>query len=313
MNRLDTEQRGQIVKCLVDGNSIRATTRIVGVSKNTVVKLLCELGAACRAYHDANVRGVQAKRVQCDEIWSFVYAKDKNLTQSEKDSGEKGSMWTWTAIDADSKLVISYLIGARDAGYAWEFMKDVAERLSNRVQLTTDGHKPYLMAVDAAFAGDIDYAMLVKTYGEVDAGAGHYSPAACTGIVKNPITRSPEAEHVSTSYVERQNLTSRMAMRRFTRLTNGFSKKVANLECAVSLHFMFYSFCRVHQTLRVTPAMQAGLAKHVWSIDELIALMPEPTVVAWGSKKRSGNLSGVLVGWSAWPLCTTVLRAAIST
>jgi IS1 family transposase len=287
MNRLDMKTRAQIVRCLVDGNSLRATTRIVGVSKNTVTKLLRDLGAACRAYHDDHVRGVTAKRVQCDEIWSFVYAKDKNLSESEKATGEKGSMWTWTAIDADSKLVISYLIGQRDAGYAWEFMQDVAARLSNRVQLTTDGHKPYLAAVDAAFAGEIDYAMLVKQYGEVDAGAGRYSPAACTGISKKPITGCPKTEHVSTSYVERQNLTMRMAMRRFTRLTNAFSKKLENLEHAVSLHFMFYNFCRVHQTLRVTPAMEAGLADHVWAIDDLLALIPEPERAARGSKSRS--------------------------
>lgn len=284
MNRLDTKQRAQIVKCLVDGNSIRATSRITGASKNTIVKLLCELGAACREYHDANVRGVTAKRVQCDEIWSFVFSKDKNTSQADKNSGEKGSMWTWTAIDADSKLVISYLIGARDAGYAHVFMQDVADRLANRVQLTSDGHKPYLAAVDGAFNGEIDYAMLIKQYGAVDAGSGRYSPAECTGIAKVPVSGSPEAQHVSTSYVERQNLTMRMAMRRFTRLTNAFSKKVANLEAAVSLHFMHYNFCRVHQTLRVTPAMEAGLAKHVWSVDELIALLPEPTVAAWGSK-----------------------------
>jgi IS1 family transposase len=273
MNRLDTKTRAQIVRCLVDGNSIRATTRITGASKNTITKLLCELGAACRAYHDQHVRGVTSKRVQCDEIWSFVYAKDKNLDQADKATGEKGSMWTWTAIDADSKLVISYLIGQRDAGYAWEFMRDVADRLANRVQLTTDGHKPYLAAVDAAFAGEIDYAILVKQYGEVDAGAGRYSPAKCTGIRKSPVSGCPEAEHVSTSFVERQNLTMRMAMRRFTRLTNAFSKKVENLEHAVSLHFMFYNFCRVHQTLRVTPAMEAGIADHVWSIEEIVRLM----------------------------------------
>jgi IS1 family transposase len=284
MNRLDTKTRAQIVKCLVDGVSIRATSRITGASKNTITKLLCELGTACRAYHDEHVRGVTSKRVQCDEIWSFVYGKDKNLSAAELATGERGSMWTWTAIDADSKLVISYLIGHRDAGYAWEFMRDVSERLANRVQLTTDGHKPYLAAVDAAFAGEIDYAILVKEYGDVDAGAGRYSPAQCCGTIRKPVTGCPEAEHVSTSYVERQNLTMRMALRRFTRLTNAFSKKLENLEHAVSLHFMHYNFCRVHQTLRVTPAMEAGLSDHVWSIDDLIALIPELQVAAWGSK-----------------------------
>ncbi|HEX7477599.1 MAG TPA: IS1 family transposase [Polyangiales bacterium] len=284
MNRLDTKTRAQIVKCLVDGNSLRATSRITGASKNTITKLLCDLGKACREFHDAKVRGVNAKRVQCDEIWSFVYAKEKSLTNAQKIEGGKGSMWTWTAIDADSKLVISYLIGARDAGYAWEFMQDVAARLTSRVQLTTDGHKPYLEAVAGAFGVDVDYAMLIKQYGETDAGAGRYSPAACTGITTKPICGELEAEHVSTSFVERQNLTMRMAMRRFTRLTNGFSKKLENLEHAVSLHFAYYNFCRVHQTLRVPPAMQAGLTDRVWSIDDLIALIPETEIAAWGSK-----------------------------
>jgi IS1 family transposase len=289
MNRLDPKTRAQVVRCLVDGVSLRATSRITGASKNTITKLLCELGAACRAYHDQHVRGVTSKRVQCDEIWSFVYGKDKNLSDAAKATGEKGSMWTWTAIDADSKLVISYLIGGRDAGYAWAFMQDVAERVANRVQLTTDGHKPYLAAVDAAFSGEIDYAILIKEYGETDAGAGRYSPANCCGTIRKPVTGCPEAEHVSTSYVERQNLTMRMALRRFTRLTNGFSKKLANLEHAVSLHFAYYNFCRVHQTLRVTPAMEAGLTDRVWSIDDLIALMPESEVAAWGSKSGRRN------------------------
>jgi IS1 family transposase len=286
MNRLDTKARAQIVRCLVDGNSLRATSRITGASKNTITKLLCELGSACRAHHDATVRGVKAQRVQADEIWSFVYGKDKNLSDAQKATGELGSMWTWTAIDADTKLVISYLIGQRDAGYAWEFMHDVKDRLSNRVQLTTDGHKPYLSAVSDAFGDDIDYAMLIKEYGDVDPGAGRYSPAKCCGITLSPVCGAPETEHVSTSYVERQNLTMRMAMRRFTRLTNGFSKKLENLEHAVSLHFAYYNFCRVHQTLRVTPAMAAGIADHAWSIEELLALVPEPTVAAWGSRSR---------------------------
>ncbi len=289
MNRLDPKTRAQIVRCLVDGNSLRATSRITGASKNTITKLLCELGQACREFHDAKVRGVNAKRVQCDEIWSFVYAKEKNLSDQQRVEGVKGSMWTWTAIDADSKLVISYLIGARDAGYAWEFMQDVASRLTSRVQLTTDGLKTYLDAVAGAFGADVDYAMLIKQYGETDAGAGRYSPAACTGITAKPITGEPDADHVSTSFVERQNLTMRMAMRRFTRLTNGFSKKVENLEHAVSLHFAYYNFCRIHQTLRVTPAMQAGLTDRAWSIDDLIALIPDAPVAAWGSK--SGRLA----------------------
>lgn len=283
MNRLDTKTRAQILHCLVEGNSIRATCRLTGAAKGTVLKLLADVGAACIDYHDEHVRGLTSQRVQCDEIWSFVGAKDKNLTADEKRSG-KGSMWTWTAIDADSKLVISYLVGGRDAGYAYEFMQDVAERLTTRVQLTTDAHKPYLSAVADTFGSNIDYAMLVKIYGECPTAPGRYSPAECTGVELRPITGEPEMEHVSTSFVERQNLTMRMSMRRFTRLTNGFSKKAENLAYAVGLHFMYYNFCRVHQTLRVTPAMAAGVTDHIWSIADLVDLIPAPEVAAWGSK-----------------------------
>jgi IS1 family transposase len=274
MRLLDTATRVRVVSALVEGCSIRSTCRMTGVAKGTVLKLLADLGAACRAYHDAHVRGLTCQRVQCDEIWAFCGAKDKNVLPDEQRFG-LGSVWTWTALDADSKLMVSYHAGTRDAGCAYEFMQDVASRIVTRIQLTTDGHKPYLLAVADTFGpGNIDFAQLVKFYGEVPAGAGRYSPPACIGAEMVPRMGEPDMAHVSTSYVERQNLTMRMGMRRFTRLTNTFSKKCANLEHAVSLHFMHYNFCRVHQALRVTPAMAAGLTDHVWELDELIALVP---------------------------------------
>jgi IS1 family transposase len=267
--------------------SIRATCRVTGVAKGTVLKLLVDLGAACRAYHDANVRGLRCKRLQCDEIWAFCGAKDKNVLPDEQGYG-RGSVWTWTAIDADSKLMAAYHVGTRDAGCAYEFMQDLASRLIGRVQLTTDGLKAYINAVADAFGpSNIDYAQLVKLFGETPAGAGRYSPPACIGQSMVPIMGAPEADYVCTSHVERANLTIRMQNRRFTRLTNGFSKKVQNLEHSIAIAFMHYNFCRVHQTLRVTPAMAAGIAGHVWEIDELIALMPKPVAKAWGSVKRA--------------------------
>ncbi|HEY4013452.1 MAG TPA: DDE-type integrase/transposase/recombinase [Polyangiaceae bacterium] len=289
MNVLDAVTRKQIVACLVEGNSIRATCRLTGAAKGTVLKLLADLGAACRAYHDAHVRNLKCRRVQCDEIWSFVGAKDKNVLPDEEGFG-RGSIWTWTAIDAETKLIAAYHVGTRDAGCAYEFMTDLASRISTRIQLTTDGHKAYLNAVADAFGpSGVDYAMLVKLYGEVPPGAARYSPPQCIGANLNPIMGAPEMEHVSTSHVERQNLTMRMSMRRFTRLTNGFSKKVENLEHAVAIHFMHYNFCRVHQTLRVTPAMAAGVSDHVWEIDDLIAIMPKPVARPWGSVKRAAG------------------------
>jgi IS1 family transposase len=283
MRQLSVSARARIVSCLVEGNSVRSTCRITGAAKRTVLKLLADIGTACRAYHDEHVVEVRSTRIQCDEIWAFIFAKDKNVLEDEKRYGI-GSIWTWTAIDADSKLLVGSHVGTRDAACAHEFIEDVASRLVNRVQLTTDGHKAYLSAVESAFGADVDYAMLIKLFGEVNPGEARYSPPKCTGIRKEPITGNPDERHVSTSFVERQNLTMRMGMRRFTRLTNGFSKKVENHEHAVSLHMMHYNFCRVHQTLRVTPAMQAGLSDHVWSLEELVALIPEPTVAPWGSR-----------------------------
>jgi IS1 family transposase len=273
MNRLDSAKRAQVVSCLVEGNSIRATVRMTGVAKNTVVKLLCDLGRACSDYQDKAFVNLKCKRIQCDEIWSFVGAKEKNCSVEMKTKGA-GDVWTWTAIDADTKLVPCWFVGHRDAGCAYHFMHDLAERLANRVQLTTDGHRAYLSAVEDAFGANIDYAMLQKIYGNVsDSPETRYSPAICMGARKAVISGNPDYNHVSTSSAERQNLTMRMSMRRFTRLTNGFSKKVEDHEHALALYFMYYNFCRIHQTLRVTPAMEAGVSDHVWELNEVIALL----------------------------------------
>ena len=273
MNKLTSAKRTAVVAALVEGCSVRATVRMTGVAKNTVVKLLADLGAACDRFHDEAVRNVRAKRVQCDEIWSFVYAKQKNVPTEMRGTFGVGDVWTWTAIEADSKLIVSWLVGSRDGAAAYDFMQDVAGRLRGRVQLTTDAHKPYLTAVEDAFGMDIDYAMLQKIYGSEPPGEKRYSPAVCLGAIPTPVTGDPNPKYISTSYVERQNLTMRMSMRRFTRLTNGFSKKLENHCAAVALNFVYYNFCRVHQTLRVTPAMQAGLTDHVWTIDEIVALL----------------------------------------
>jgi IS1 family transposase len=273
MNRLSTEDRARILHLLCEGMSIRAITRLTGASKNTVTKLLIDAGKACAAYHDANVRAVPAKRVQVDEIWSFTYAKQKNVPTAKAAPEDAGDTWTWTAIDADSKLIVSYLVGGRDAEYAMWFMDDLASRLANRVQLTSDGHKAYLQAVEGAFGCDVDYAQLVKLYGPTLAAPGRYSPAECTGAKKIAVMGSPDYSDVSTSYVERQNLTMRMHMRRFTRLTNAFSKKVENHAHAVALHMMYYNFVRIHKTLRVTPAMAAGVSDRLWEIGDIAALV----------------------------------------
>jgi IS1 family transposase len=274
MNKLDLKKRAQILACLVEGNSIRATVRMTGAAKNTVVKLLADVGAAYAEYQDTALVNLPCKRIQCDEIWSFVYAKAKNVKTAKAAPEGAGDAWTWTAIDADTKLVASWAIGGRDAGVAFDFMHDLASRLANRVQLTTDGHKAYLEAVEAAFGNGIDYSMLVKLYGPSKAHGAErkYSPEQFCGAIATPITGDPDGEHISTSYVERQNLTMRMSMRRFTRLTNGFSKKLENLSHAVALHFMYYNFARIHQTLRITPAMAAGVSDHVWELEEIAAL-----------------------------------------
>ena len=274
MNRLTTKKRAQVIAALVEGNSVRATCRMTGAAKGTVLKLLADLGAACARYQDEKLRNLPCKRVQCDEIWSFCYAKEKNVPEKYKGKLGFGDVWTWTAVCADTKLVACWLVGERNVPYATKFMTDLASRLTHRVQLTTDGFKPYLNAVEDALQGEIDFATLVKLYGNPPTeGATRYSPAECCGIKRKTVVGSPDNAHVSTSFVERQNLTMRMSMRRLTRLTNAFSKKVQNLETAVALHFMWYNFGRIHQTLRVTPAMQAGISDHVWSIEEIAELL----------------------------------------
>jgi IS1 family transposase len=275
MNRLSTEERARILHMLCEGMSIRAITRLTGASKNTVAKLLVDAGKACSAYHDQHVRDVKTARVQVDEIWSFTYAKQKNVADAKAAPANAGDTWTWTALDADSKMILSYLVGGRDAEYAMWFMDDLASRLANRVQLTSDGHRTYLEAVEGAFGCDVDYAQLVKLYGG-EGGLGperRYSPAECTGTRKRRVEGNPDERHVSTSYVERQNLTMRMHMRRFTRLTNAFSKKVENHAYAVALHMMYYNFVRIHKTLRITPAMEAGVADRLWEIGDLVKLV----------------------------------------
>lgn len=273
MNQLDTAQRIAILNCLVEGVGINATSRMTGVSNNTVLKLLRDVGAACDRYHNEHVRNLKTRRVQADEVWSFVHAKDKNISEEQKRFGV-GSVWTWTAIDADSKLIISYLVGLRDAGYAYEFMQDVASRLTTRVQLTTDGHKPYLDAVEGAFGIDVDYAQLVKIYGtEQLEGETRYSPPKCLGARPTKVMGNPDQAHISTSYIERSNLTLRLMNRRFTRLTLGFSKKVENHIHALALYTFHYNFCKIHKTLRCTPAMDAGVTAKVWEIGDIIDLI----------------------------------------
>ena len=279
MNRLSIEERAKILSCLVEGNSIRATARMTNTDKKTVLRLLADVGAACAEYHVKHVRNVPSKRVQCDEIWSFCYAKEANVPDGLKGQFGFGDVWTWTAICADTKLIISYGVDRRDEEAAQAFIYDLRSRLANRVQLTTDGHKVYLTAVKEHFGTDVDYAMLVKVYG-TPYGNEHerrYSAAECCGTKKQKKIGYPARDKISTAYAERQNLNMRMSMRRFTRLTNAFSKKVQNHHHAIALHFMYYNFCRVHQTLRVTPAMEARLTDYVWSLEEIAKLAEQKT------------------------------------
>lgn len=272
MNRLSTKDRAQILHLLCEGQSIRATTRLTGVSKNTVTKLLIDAGKACTAYHDANVRNVKAKRIQVDEIWSFCYAKSKNVAAAKRRDLAYGDVWTWTAIDADSKLILSYLVGKRESDYANAFMADLRSRLAN----PSDGHRAYLEAIEGAFGSDIDYAMLVKMYGAApESSKGRYSPAECIGARKRSVEGDPDLKHVSTSYAERNKLTMRMHIRQFTRLTNAFSKKVENHAYAVALHMMYYNFVRIHSTLRMTPAMAAGVPDRLWEIGDIVKLVED--------------------------------------
>jgi IS1 family transposase len=273
MNRLSTDQRVRIISALVEGNSIRATCRMTGVSKNTVTKLLVDIGIVCSIYQDRMMRDLACERIQCDEIWAFCYAKQKNVPQDKQGQSGYGDVWTWVALDADTKLVPSFRVGGRDAIDAHAFMTDLAKRLRHRVQLTTDGLNTYLIAVRDAFENDIDYAQLVRLYGTDGGSAGRYSPPVCIGSIPQAVSGNPDPEHISTSYVERQNLTMRMSMRRFTRLANAFSKKLENLTAAVSLHFFHYNLCRVHRSLGTTPAVAAGVTDHAWTIRELVGLL----------------------------------------
>jgi IS1 family transposase len=276
MNRLPADKRIQVISALVEGNSVRSTVRMTGVAKNTITKLIAELGPLCAAYMDRTLRSLSCQRLQCDETWSFCYAKAKNVTAKIRaQNPSAGDVWTWVAMDAETKLVCSWLVGDRDAGCAYEFMTDLAGRLRQRVQLTTDGLRVYLNAVEDAFGSEIDYATLVKIYGRPPETETRYSPATIIGVQAATITGDPNPKHISTSYIERQNLTMRMSMRRFTRLTNGFSKKIENHIASIAIHYLHYNFCRIHQTLRVTPAMAAGVSDHVWDVADLVRLMDD--------------------------------------
>ncbi len=274
MNRLKPEKQKQIIACLVEGNSIRATCRMTGAAKGTVLKLLADIGKVCSDYQDKVFRDLECKRIQCDEIWSFCGMKEKNVSEDKKGQLGYGDVYTFTSICADSKLVPSWLIGKRDLETATTFIDDLAGRLKHRVQLTTDGYKPYLNAVEDAFGADIDFSQIIKLYGvERFEDQRKYSPDKCLGTIKGRVQGNPDSKHISTSYVERQNLTMRMSMRRFTRLTNAFSKKAENIAHAVSLHFMYYNFCRIHQSLRCSPAMAAGVTDTLWEIEDIVKLL----------------------------------------
>ena len=274
MNKLSRDARAQILGMMVEGVSIRAISRMTGASKNTIVKLLEDAGEAFSDYQDHTLRGLTCKRAQVDEIWAFVYAKAKNVEMAKAAPEGAGDCWTWLAIDADTKLIPSFYVGARDAYAAQAFIGDLASRLTNKVQLTSDGHKPYLEAVEQSFGADVDYAMLVKTYGDMP-GQGRYSPGVCTGAIKTRVEGRPDPAHVSTSYAERANLTLRMGSRRFTRLTNAFSKKVENHAHSVAIHTMHYNFVRIHQTLRCSPAMAAGVSKTLWELADMVKVLEE--------------------------------------
>jgi IS1 family transposase len=273
MNKLDRETRARVLHLLCEGQSIRAATRLTGVSKKAVMKLVVDAGHACTEYQDRVLRNLKSQRVQVDEIWNFIFCKNDNVKEAKAAPKDAGDVWTWTAIDAETKLLVSWLVADRTTESATIFLRDLKERLSNRVQLTSDGHRPYLYAVDDAFGDDVDYAMLVKIYGSEPGGEKRYSPAKCIGAQKRQVTGDPDPKHVSTSYAERQNLTMRMHMRRFTRLTNAFSKKIENHACAVALHSMYYNFVRLHQTLRVSPAMAAGVTDRLWEMVDVVDVL----------------------------------------
>lgn len=275
MNKLPSEKRAQIIGMMVEGMSIRAIARLTGASKNTIVKLLIDAGEACSDYQNRTLRNLKCQRLQLDEIWSFVYAKAKNVRDAKAAPDVAGDVWTWTAIDADSKLIASWMVGDRSTDTARVFVDDLASRLIGRVQITTDGHRPYLEAIEGAFGATVDYAMLEKIYASPVEGQKRYSPPVCVGAKRREITGSPDPDHISTSFAERQNLSMRMGMRRFTRLTNAFSKKVENHAHAIAIYFMHYNFVRIHQTTRVTPAMAAGVTSKLWSISDIVRVVDE--------------------------------------
>ena len=274
MNRLNTEERARIVACLIEGCSLRSTVRLTGFSRKGVARVMADVGKACAHYHDRVVRNLTCKVVQVDEVWSFTYCKQANIPDGLKEAAGIGDTWTWVAIDANTKLIPSWYVGDRSAASAYRFIHDLKSRLTHRIQLTSDGHRPYLEAVEGAFGSEIDYAMLIKRYGKPLLYEARYSPPVCIGIRRRKIKGNPDKKLISTSYIERQNMTLRMQNRRFTRLTNAFSKTVENHKHSLALHFMHYNFCRIHQTLRCTPAMEAGLTDHVWEPKDLSALLP---------------------------------------
>jgi IS1 family transposase len=286
MNKLDREARSKILHLLCEGNSIRAIERLTGASKHTITRLLIDAGRACGEYQDRALRNLPCKRVQLDEIWSFVYAKQDHVKRAKAAPANAGDAWTWTAICADTKLLISTVVGSRNTDYALAFVYDLKSRLANRVQITSDGHRPYLTAMDTVFGDDADYAMLQKIYGADPVGEKRYSPAICLAARKEVITGNPDPKHINTSYAERQNLTMRMSMRRFTRLTNAFSKKLENLAYQVALHQMFYNFVRIHQTLRTTPAMAAGVIDRLWEIGDVVAV-----IEAWEAEQATAGIT----------------------
>jgi IS1 family transposase len=295
MNKLSRADRAHIIRLLVEGNPMRSTSRIADVSINTVTKLLIDAGKVCSDYQDQALRDLQCKRLQLDEIWAFCYAKQRKVPFAKAAPEEAGDIWTWVAIDADTKLVPSWRVGDRSGATAIEFVCDLSKRLANRVQVTSDGHRAYLEAIEAGFDADVDYAQLIKLYGEVPHPAGRYSPAQINGTKTFCCTGNPEPKHISTSYLERQNLTMRMSMRRFTRLTNGHSKKAENHAHMVSLHFMHYNFCRIHTSLRVTPAMAAGVTDRLWSVEDIVTLLDATDVEPKkrGSYKPRQSAAGI--------------------
>jgi IS1 family transposase len=273
MNRLDNKQRGQVISCLIEGCSIRSTVRMTGVAKKTVMRVLVEVGMVCADYQDRVFRNLQTKRLELDEMWAWIYCKQKNRTEEiAKEHPDSGDVWLWVAVDAETKLVPSWMLGQRDTATATAFVSDLASRLRNRVQITTDGHRPYLEAVETAFGSEVDYSILQKIYGSPMENETRYSPAKCIGIDVRHVSGNPNPKHISTSYVERQNWTVRTKMRRYTRLSNGFSRKAENHSAAVALNYFAYNFIQIHNSLRMTPAMAAGVTSKLWDVRDLVSL-----------------------------------------